>query len=141
LQQIVIAVSINGDGNLQVGTVTLAAANVGNVLLEAENSTEAVVYCIIVAAGDAVHMAWAAAACRCPLRVVRGPAVMNFCTELEPSARLIAAAGIIILPMDMNVDTRTLEENCLPMILPSTSTLRSNRRKVDTSDQRKDQKM
>jgi hypothetical protein len=50
LQQIVIAVSINADGSR--GTVTDAGANdVGKVLLEATNSTEAdaVVYCIIVA--------------------------------------------------------------------------------------------
>jgi hypothetical protein len=54
----VIAVSINADGNR--GTATLAGANdVGNVLLEPKNSTEAdaVVYCIIVAGGDALHMA------------------------------------------------------------------------------------
>jgi hypothetical protein len=54
----VIAVSIIDDGNR--GTVTHGAANnVGNVLLEAKNSTEAdeVVYCIIVAGRDAVHMA------------------------------------------------------------------------------------
>jgi hypothetical protein len=108
----VIAVSINGDGNLQVGTVTLAANDAGNVLLEAENSTEAgdkVVYCIIVAAGDAVHMAWAAATCRCPVRVVLGPAAMSFCKVFEPATRLIAATGIIILPMDINVETGTLE--------------------------------
>jgi hypothetical protein len=54
----VIAVSIIADGNR--GTVTDAAANdVGNVLLEPINSTEAdeVVNCIVVAGGDAPHMA------------------------------------------------------------------------------------
>jgi hypothetical protein len=54
----VIAVSIIADGNR--GTVTLAGANdVGNVLLEPRNSTEAdeVVNGIVVAGGDALHMA------------------------------------------------------------------------------------
>jgi hypothetical protein len=35
---------------------------------------------------------------------------MTFCTVLlEPADRLIATAGIIILRMDIDVDTRTLE--------------------------------
>ncbi len=54
----IIAVSIIADGNR--GTVTDPGANdVGNVLLEPRNSTEAVEVenCIIVAGGDALHAA------------------------------------------------------------------------------------
>jgi hypothetical protein len=54
-------------------------------------------------------MAWADATERCAVRVVRGPTVMTFCIMSEPKARLIAEVGIIILSMDIVVDSQTLE--------------------------------